>query len=797
MKNLKLFAVALLLIAAACTNQEFYHVEDCRIVYKDQPQYYIGTNVWYASRLALEDPERLVAELDTLKSLGMTNLRILATDENFEGLDIVFKELRAREMSAVLYLNNAWEWTDDCYISWLERAGAGKQPHPATDGYGAYMSAMWKFASNPKAVELYQEHVKRVVSRYKDEPAVFSWQICNEPRPFTSDPEALEDYIKYIQGTARLIKSIDRNHMVSTGNEGAMGCEGDINLFERVHNCPDIDYLTIHIWPYNWSWVREGNVTEGVNAAISSTGQYISAHLEKAYYLNKPVVIEEFGYPRDGFEYTKDTPVTARDSYYAFVFGKVLESAKSGGRLAGCNFWAWSGFAEQTPGHQFWQEGDELCGDPFQEAQGLNGVYLSDESTISVISKYTKKIGECVSIITSPDNWLFDGNKPYKLDIALSCPGHAEGVLGVKLMTDIGQNSNDFEIVHNYEQEYNFTGTRKVSFGLADVEPGFYKVQFSISKPHPDGMHTFDAGESFFIGIKPELVESPQDKQPDFDEFWDRTLSELAEVEPEYQMELLPEHSNELRNTYRVTMKSLGGETIGGILCMPVKEGKYKAYIDYMGYGADPYYFDPSSEPECIEFLACARNQGIFRDEPRDWFQRGIESKETYYYRGAFCDVIRAIDFVASLGQTDPARIVARGESQGGAFTWVAASLDSRIAAAAPAVPFLSDYPHYGKIVDWPVGEALRVWAAKGIPEEEALKTLSYFDIKNLADRVSCPVYMAFGLQDPTCPPHTNFAGYNQIKSEKHYYCVPTCGHAMWMEKSWGQGVRKAFLDRY
>ena len=144
MKNLKLFAVALLLIAAACTNQEFYHVEDCRIVYKDQPQYYIGTNVWYASRLALEDPERLVAELDTLKSLGMTNLRILATDENFEGLDIVFKELRAREMSAVLYLNNAWEWTDDCYISWLERAGAGKQPHPATDGYGAYMSAMWK-----------------------------------------------------------------------------------------------------------------------------------------------------------------------------------------------------------------------------------------------------------------------------------------------------------------------------------------------------------------------------------------------------------------------------------------------------------------------------------------------------------------------------------------------------------------------------------------------------------------------------------------------------------------------------
>lgn len=797
MKLFKLLAASLLVLTAACTNREFYHVEDGRIVYQEQPQYYVGTNVWYASRLAIEDPERLVSELDTLKSLGITNLRILATDENFEGLDLVFGKLRERGMSAVLYLNNAWEWTDDCYISWLERAGAGRQPRPETDGYGAYMSAMWKFASTPKAVELYQEHVKRVVSRYKDEPSIFSWQICNEPRPFTSDPAAQEEYIKYIQGTARLIKSIDRNHMVSTGNEGSMGCEADINLFERVHDCPEIDYLTIHIWPYNWSWISEGNVTEGVGTAISNTGRYIDAHLEKAYYLNKPVVIEEFGYPRDGFEYVNGSPTTARDTYYGFIFDRVLESAKTGGRLAGCNFWAWSGLAEQTPGHRFWQEGDALCGDPFQEAQGLNGVYLSDESTIEIIRKYTRKLSECVSIITSPDNWFFDGSKPYKLDLTLSCPVHAEGTLGVKLTEDIGLADGSAEVVRDYECAFDFTGVQKVSFGLSDIAPGFYKVGFTISKPHPDGMHTFDAGDSFFIGIRPELIESPQDKQPDFDEFWERTLSELAEVEPEYRMELLPDHSNELRNTYRVTMKSLGGETIGGILCMPVKEGRYKAYIDYMGYGADPYYYDPSGEPECIEFLASARNQGLFKDEPGNWFQRGIESKETYYYRGAFCDVIRAIDFIASLERTDPGRIVARGESQGGAFTWVAAALDPRIAAAAPAVPFLSDYPHYAKLADWPVREALRAWSDQGISEEDAMRTLSYFDIKNLTDKVKCPVYMAFGLQDQTCFPHTNFAGYNHVKSEKHYYCVPTCGHAMWMERSWGQGVRKAFLARF
>ena len=53
---------------------------------------------------------------------------------------------------------------------------------------------------------------------------------------------------------------------------------------------------------------------------------------------------------------------------------------------------------------------------------------------------------------------------------------------------------------------------------------------------------------------------------------------------------------------------------------------------------------------------------------------------------------------------------------------------------------------------------------------------------------------MAFGLQDPTCPPHTNFAIYNNLgTSDKCFWCVPTCGHAMWLEDSWPP-VRDAFI---
>ena len=140
---------------------------------------------------------------------------------------------------------------------------------------------------------------------------------------------------------------------------------------------------------------------------------------------------------------------------------------------------------------------------------------------------------------------------------------------------------------------------------------------------------------------------------------------------------------------------------------------------------------------------------------------------------------------MANLEKADTTHIFARGESQGGAFTMLCAALDSRIAAAAPAVPFLGDYRHYSQIVSWPVWEIINTADMQGITRDDLFEMLSYFDIKNFTDRIRCPVFMAFGLQDPTCPPHTNFAEYNMISAPKHYLCIPACGHAMWKENEW------------
>ena len=784
--------VLIFLLSVACIIScqrpvSFYTVEEGRIVRDGEPSYFIGTNVWYAPQLALSDPDRFTAELDALHGLGLDNLRILATDENFDGMDIVLRELGKRGMTAVLFLNNAWEWSPDGYISWLEKAGAGHQPRPAVEGYGVYMSTMHAFASNPQAVALFQGHVRRVVERYKDSPAVFAWQICNEPRPFTYDPAKIDEFVAYVQGTAQLIKSIDPNHMVSTGNEGAMGSNGSIDLFTRLNDCPDIDYITLHIWPYNWGWAREAvlrseDPDRALDAALQQTARYIDEHLERAYDLRKPVVIEEFGFPRDGFAWRNDSSTALRDRYYQYIFSRVLASARTAGRLAGCNFWSWSGYADQNPEHPFWQEGDALAGDPPQEAQGLNGVYLSDESTIEVVRSYTDSLARTLTLwAPDPERWMFYGEGPHTLPVRAASQTAAKYPVTLALVRDVDlMGTQDTLFLQTASARVRPGHPARVGFEI-NPGPGFYQVRL--------GEH-----QRFNIGFNPEQIASPQDKQPDFDAFWEQTLAELAREPMQARMELVAEHSNDVRSTWRVTFRSLGGATAGGILCMPVAEGKYPVSLELMGYGADPYWYDPAAEPDKIQFLVSVRGQGIFKEPEGRWIDRGLDSKEQFYYRGAFCDVVRAIDFVCSLDRTDPERIYAWGDSQGGAFTWIAGSLDHRVCAIAPSVPFLSDYPDYARIVWWPVHEVFQAADAAGIAREDLMRTLSYFDIKNFTDRVECPVYMAFGLQDPTCPPHTNFAGYNQVRAPRQFHCEPLCGHGMWKERRWQQ-IRAEFFE--
>ena len=416
MNKIRYYMMALLLVCATAVKaQSFVTVKNGRLYRDGKPYTFIGANYWYGAILGSKgkggDRKRLNRELDEMKRLGITNLRILVgsdgeegikwkvspvlqpspsvyNDAILDGLDYLMMQLQRRGMVAVLYLNNSWEWSGG-YGFYLEHAGAGKALQPNEVGYSAYIKYASQFSTNKVAQQLFFNHLCFILKRtnrytkkrYADDPAIMSWQIGNEPRAF--DKAVLPQFEAWLAKAAALMKSIDKRHLVSVGSEGAFGCEGDYDSWQRICADPNVDYCNIHIWPYNWSWAKKDSLSQNLQRAKDNTKEYIDRHLAICAKINKPLVMEEFGYPRDGFAFSKQSPTTARDAYYGYVFSLLAADAAKGGYFAGCNFWGWGGQAQ--PKHEQWEPGDDYTGDPAQEAQGLNSVFSSDTSTVNVI----------------------------------------------------------------------------------------------------------------------------------------------------------------------------------------------------------------------------------------------------------------------------------------------------------------------------------------------------------------------------------------------------------------------------
>lgn len=425
MRRILLLWLTAALAAACAADKGFVTVRDGRFTVGGEPYHYVGANFWYGAILGSQgeggDRQRLQRELDLLGAAGIDNLRILVggdgpdgvpsriaptlqkapgqyDDALLDGLDFLLAQMGRRGMKAVLYLNNSWEWSGG-YSQYLEWAGAGKAPIPAVDGWNAFTAYVNQYARNEEAQGLFERYVHDMVTRtnrytgvrYADDPTIMAWQIGNEPRAFSSENK--EPFRQWMSRTAALIKRLDPNHLVSTGSEGKAGCEGDLALYEALHADPNVDYLTIHIWPLNWGWVTpEALDGERLEQAIVNTRAYIEEHAAVARRVRKPVVLEEFGFPRDGFVFTPGSPTASRDRYYEAVFRAICENRATGGPLAGCNFWSWGGVARPASDRLYWQPGDDYTGDPAQEQPGLNSVFAADSSTLRVIARYAERL---------------------------------------------------------------------------------------------------------------------------------------------------------------------------------------------------------------------------------------------------------------------------------------------------------------------------------------------------------------------------------------------------------------------
>lgn len=429
-------ALSMLLVMSACTLLVSASVKDSFVVVRghqfyvgDKPYYYVGTNYWYGSLLGLEKDkrrgvERLRKELDFLKSHGVTNLRLMAGAEGsglingvvrvgpplqpranefdesvLEGLDLVLAEMGKRGMKAVVFLSNNWEWSGGFqqYLIWHGRVAEELKTRKLN--WDEQRDIVSQFYGCAPCKESYNKQLSLVLNRvnkyngkrYTEEPAVMAWELANEPRPMR--PASAEAYRRWVADVAALIKSKDKNHLVTIGHEGRIGTE-DLKLFEEIHADKNVDYLTIHIWPKNWGWFKGEEIEAGFPTVVANTLGYIDEHTRVAERLNKPLVVEEFGLPRDRHSFDVSAPTTLRDTLYGKIFAVLEKSAAAGGHVAGANFWAFGGAARPVKGQTFWKAGDDYMGDPPMEEQGLNTVFDSDASTWRVIKSTAQSVAK-------------------------------------------------------------------------------------------------------------------------------------------------------------------------------------------------------------------------------------------------------------------------------------------------------------------------------------------------------------------------------------------------------------------
>lgn len=274
-----------------------------------------------------------------------------------------------------------------------------------------------------------------------------------------------------------------------------------------------------------------------------------------------------------------------------------------------------------------------------------------------------------------------------------------------------------------------------------------------------------------------------QDTLPvkEINRFWKETRELLDRVPIKSTVETVKEALP--YKQFKVTVKSLDGVIIAALLSIPVQgEAPAKPWpviISNPGYGG---------WQQSVMLSECQWGYAILQVFPRGqgeseafWKMNGadkltwkIDNPEDAYYRGAYADVMRMIDFVVSRKDLDSNRIALVGTSQGGGISLAVAALDSRVKAVVAHVPFLCNFRLAARI---PNSLVKKILDKAKRNDEGALSTLDYFDPFQLAPKLLVPAMISAGGKDETCPQSTIQSVYDRLPGEKTLKIYPNLIH--------------------
>lgn len=284
-------------------------------------------------------------------------------------------------------------------------------------------------------------------------------------------------------------------------------------------------------------------------------------------------------------------------------------------------------------------------------------------------------------------------------------------------------------------------------------------------------------------------------KPEDFDEFWNKELNELDKLKLDYQMIKKEDLCSNIADFYDLWFEGVEKGRVHCQLIVPKNiNGKIPIMLMFHGYHTDSgdWVGKVGLAAEGIAVLALdARGQGGLSEDCsvvqggilQGLIIRGIEQgPENLYFKRVFLDCAQMAKIAYTLPFVDPQNVYCQGASQGGALALVAAALEPRISKAIVQYPFLSDFQaQFSGDIDNSAYAELAYYFKFRDPQHnwdsKFFHTLSYIDLRFLVSRIQATVVWGIGLRDTICPPFSQFAVYNHIKTKKIMLAFEEYGH--------------------
>jgi mannan endo-1,4-beta-mannosidase len=278
-----------------------------------EPIRYSGTNCYY---LPHKTPQMADTLLDAADALGLRLIRTIAYSEEEKNneefvsrLDYVVAGAAQRGLHLLLPLTNNWKDFGgmDAYNSWF-----GLSEHE-------------DFYEDPRPRQAYKDWCTRLLDRvnpltgrsYKEEPAIFGWELANEARCARGVPLLAS----WIAEMTEHVKSVDPNHLVGLGDEGFFNrtftrkwyLNGEHGYdFDEFLKIASVDFASFHLYP------------DALGTDPGYGNRWIEEHAESGDRAGKPVLLEEYGLKN----------AEARDDVYAEWLASVRKH-----RIASDLFW--------------------------------------------------------------------------------------------------------------------------------------------------------------------------------------------------------------------------------------------------------------------------------------------------------------------------------------------------------------------------------------------------------------------------------------------------------------------------